>query len=146
MLISFLKRFRKLKSTYYLFLGKATALPLHNRWYRVFPPTPAIVLKTNFVHGMLCWLQRTLLQLTLLLHFLVETGQMVLSMICINMTIIHHTTSTSGATNLYDSTFFFMTSDYNVYKVLDNNGGAAYNGAEPTSTQVTPLLHWWICH
>ena len=43
-------------------------------------------------------------------------------------------TTTSGATNLYDSTFHFMTSDYRVYKVLDNNGGTAYNGAEPTST------------
>ena len=49
------------------------------------------------------------------------------------------TTSTSGATNLYDSTFFFMTSDYNVYKVLDNNGGAAYNGAEPTDTSNSPV-------
>ena len=49
------------------------------------------------------------------------------------------TTSTSGATNLYDSTFFFMTSDYNVYKVLDNNGGAAYNGAEPTDTSNSPF-------
>ena len=42
-------------------------------------------------------------------------------------------TSTSGASNLYDSTFYFMTSDYRVYKVLDNNGGTAYSGSEPTS-------------
>ena len=48
-------------------------------------------------------------------------------------------TTTSGATNLYDSTFHFMTSDYRVYKVLDNNGGTAYNGAEPTSTSSTPF-------
>mgnify|MGYP001270553222 FL=1 len=40
---------------------------------------------------------------------------------------------TSGATNLYQSTFFFRTSDNRVYKVLDNNGGTAYSGSEPTS-------------
>ena len=48
-------------------------------------------------------------------------------------------TTTSGATNLYDSTFHFMTSDYRVYKVLDNNGGIAYSGAEPTSTVSSPF-------
>ena len=42
-------------------------------------------------------------------------------------------TTTSAATNLYDSTFFFRTSANRVYKVLDNNAGAAYSGAEPTS-------------
>ena len=41
--------------------------------------------------------------------------------------------ATSGATSLYQSTFFFRTSDNRVYKVLDNNGGTAYSGAEPTS-------------
>jgi len=41
--------------------------------------------------------------------------------------------ATSGATNLYQSTFFFRTSDNRVYKVLDNNGGTAYSGSEPTS-------------
>ena len=47
-------------------------------------------------------------------------------------------TTTSGATNLYDSTFYFMTSDYKVYKVLDNNGGTNYSGAEPSSTSTAP--------
>ena len=42
-------------------------------------------------------------------------------------------TSTSGSSNLYDSTYYFLTSDYRVYKVLDNNDGAAYSGSEPTS-------------
>ena len=41
--------------------------------------------------------------------------------------------ATSGATSLYQSTFFFRTSDNRVYKVLDNNGGTAYSGSEPTS-------------
>ncbi len=48
-------------------------------------------------------------------------------------------TSTSGSSNLYDSTFYFMTSDYNVYKILDNNGGAAYSGSEPSSTSSSPF-------
>jgi len=48
-------------------------------------------------------------------------------------------TATSGATNLYDSTFYFMTSDFRVYKVLDNNGGTAYSGTEPTSTANAPF-------
>jgi len=47
--------------------------------------------------------------------------------------------STSGATNLYDSTFFFRTSENRVYMVLDNNAGAAYSGTEPTSESNTPL-------
>ena len=50
-----------------------------------------------------------------------------------------NTTATSAATNLYDSTFYFMTSDFRVYKVLDNNAGAAYSGAEPTSTSNSPV-------
>ena len=48
-------------------------------------------------------------------------------------------TATSGATNLYDSKFYFMTSDHRVYKVLDNNDGAAYSGTEPTSTSTSPF-------
>ena len=48
-------------------------------------------------------------------------------------------TSTSGASNLYDSTFYFITSDFRVYKVLDNNGGTAYSGSEPTSESTSPF-------
>ena len=48
-------------------------------------------------------------------------------------------TTTSGATNLYAGTYYFMTSDYRVYKVLDNNGGVAYSGSEPTSETSTPF-------
>jgi len=47
--------------------------------------------------------------------------------------------ATSGATNIYDSTFYFMTSDYRVYKVLDNNGGTAYSGSAPTSESTAPF-------
>ena len=48
-------------------------------------------------------------------------------------------TTTSGATNLYAGTYYFMTTDYRVYKVLDNNGGVAYSGAQPTSETSTPF-------
>jgi hypothetical protein len=48
-------------------------------------------------------------------------------------------TTTSGATNLYAGTYYFMTADYRVYKVLDNNGGVAYSGSEPTSETSTPF-------
>jgi len=41
--------------------------------------------------------------------------------------------SQSGATNLWDSTFFFRTSDNRVYKVMNNNGNVGYSGPEPTS-------------
>ena len=47
--------------------------------------------------------------------------------------------ATSGATTLYQSTFFFRTADNRVYKVLDNNGGTAYSGSEPTSESTTPF-------
>ena len=48
-------------------------------------------------------------------------------------------TSTSGSSDLFDSTFYFMTSDYRVYKVLDNNAGAAFSGSEPTSESTSPV-------
>jgi len=48
-------------------------------------------------------------------------------------------TSTSGASNIYDSTFYFMTTDFRVYKVLDNNSGTAYSGSAPTSESTSPF-------
>ena len=46
----------------------------------------------------------------------------------------------SGATNLFDSTFYFVTSAYRVYKVLDNNNNSAFTGGtEPTSTASAPF-------
>ena len=47
-------------------------------------------------------------------------------------------TSNSGATTLFDSTFYVLTTARNVYKCLDNNGGATSTD-EPTgvSTSVT---------
>ena len=95
------------------------------------------------------------------MQFLVETGSTGTTYDMYEHNISSANTSTSGASNLYDSTFYFVTSDYRVYKVLDNNGGTAYDGAEPTSTShhllnlVDMLLnictysttrHWKICN
>ena len=45
-------------------------------------------------------------------------------------------TSTSGASTLFDATFYVLTSANRVYKVLDNNNGAAVSD-EPTATTNT---------
>ena len=55
-------------------------------------------------------------------------------------------TSSSGATNLYDSSFYFKTSAHNVYKVLFNGdnaqtGASAIGGTEPTGTGPAPFFH-----
>ena len=47
-------------------------------------------------------------------------------------------TADSGATQLFDATFYVLSSDNNVYKVLDNNGGAA-STVEPTGTSTSVL-------
>ena len=44
-------------------------------------------------------------------------------------------TANSGATNLYDSTFYVLTSNNDVYKCLDNNGNSVVTaGNEPSGT------------
>ena len=47
-------------------------------------------------------------------------------------------TANSGATTLHDATFYVLTTDRNVYKVLDNNSNAA-STVEPTGTSTTVL-------
>jgi hypothetical protein len=47
-------------------------------------------------------------------------------------------TSNSGASNLFDSTFYVISSSYNVYKCLDNNSNAA-STVEPTGTSTSVL-------
>ena len=42
----------------------------------------------------------------------------------------------SGATNLFDSTFFVMNSSFAVYKVIENDGATA-STVEPTSTSIS---------
>ena len=47
-------------------------------------------------------------------------------------------TANSGATSLFDATFYVMSSTFNVYKCLDNNGDAA-STVEPTGTSTSIL-------
>ena len=47
-------------------------------------------------------------------------------------------TSTSGATTLFDSTFYVLTAARNVYKCLDNNGGATATD-EPTGVSTSVI-------
>jgi hypothetical protein len=47
-------------------------------------------------------------------------------------------TATSGASTLWASTFYVVTSDYNVYKVISNNGGAN-SKLMPTGTSTSIL-------
>ena len=47
-------------------------------------------------------------------------------------------TANSGATTLFDSNFYVLTDDFNVYKCLDNNSGAN-STVEPTGTSTSIL-------
>ena len=47
--------------------------------------------------------------------------------------------SDSGATNLYDATFYVMNSSFDVYKCIDNNGGAA-STVEPSGNKSTSVF------
>jgi len=47
-------------------------------------------------------------------------------------------TSDSGASNLFDATFYVVSSTYNIYKCLDNNSGAT-STVEPTGTSTNIL-------
>ena len=55
-------------------------------------------------------------------------------------------TTTSGATNLFDSTYYFVTDEFKVYKVLDNNGGTGIQGwfNWAYNNSVRPFLLWWL--
>ena len=127
-------------STYYLFLGKATAFSSTTTGGTVSsPPTPADSPEDEFRawDAMLAAKNISSTDITFALPRRNWANGTVYDMYQHNYSAT--TTATSAATNLYDSTFYFMTSDYRVYKVLDNNAGAAYNGAEPTSTSNSPV-------
>ena len=127
-------------STYYLFLGKATGFTSSTTGGTdSSPPTPADSIKDEAF----AWdsmLGAKLISSTDIKNSIPRRNWA-------NGTIYDmyehdisaSNTSTSGSSNLYDSTFYFVTSDYRIYKVLDNNGGAAYDGAEPTSESSTPF-------
>ena len=129
------------KSTYYLFVGKATAYTSGTTGGSdSSPPTPSdSPTDTEFYawDSMLAAKNVTSSDITYAIPRRAWANGTTYDMYDDN--ISSSSTTTSGASNLYDSTFYFMTSDYRVYKVLDNNGGTAYSGAEPTSTSTSPF-------
>ena len=94
---------------------------------------------------MICYQLRRLQVQTLLLQYLEETGQQVQYTITTDTTTETSTqwitaiTSDSGASNLFDATFYVMNSTYDVYKCIDNNGGAA-STVEPTGNKSTSVF------
>ena len=123
------------KSSYYLFIGKSTAYTTATTTGSdSSPPTPAdAVGETEYYawDSMLGAKSIGSADVTYALPRRNWTNGTIYDMYKHN--ISSASTSTSGASNLYDSTFYFLTSDNRVYKVLDNNSGAAYSGSEPTS-------------
>jgi len=127
-------------STYYLFLGKATGFTSSTTGGTdSSPPTPADSIKDEAF----AW--DSMLGAKLIsssdIQYSIPRRNWANSTIydMYEHDISASNTSTSGSSNLYDSTFYFVTSDYRVYKVLDNNSGTAYSGSEPTSTSNSPF-------
>ena len=57
-----------------------------------------------------------------------------------NISSTNPSTSTSQ-TNLFNSKFYFVTSEFRAYKVLDNNNNADMSGTEPTDTSDGIFVH-----
>ena len=128
------------KNLYYLFLGKATAFTSGTTGGSdSSPPTPGDnpVDESRAWDSMLAAKNITSSDITFAIPRRNWSNGSNFDMYEHNITASNQTTS--SASNLYDSTFYFVTSDFNVYKVLDNNGGTAYSGAEPTSTSTSPF-------
>ena len=127
-------------STYYLFLGKATAFSSTTTGGSdSSPPTPITGPQDEFRawNSMLGAKKITSSDVKISLVRRNWSNGTVFDMYKHNYSSSN--TSTSGASDLYDSTFYFMTSDFRVYKVLDNNGGSAFSGSEPTSESTSPF-------
>ena len=122
-------------SVYYLFIGKATAFTSSTTTGSdSSPPTPAdSVGETHFYawDSMLAAKKITSSDISFAIPRRNWSNGTVFDMYKHN--ISSSNTATSGASNLFDSSFHFMTSDFRVNKVLDNNGGTAFSGSEPTS-------------
>ena len=121
-------------NAYYLFIGKATAFTSSTTTGSdSSPPTPAdSVGEVQYYawDSMLAAKKITSSDIQFAIPRRNWTNGTVYDMYKHN--ISSSNTATSGASNLFDSTFYFMTSDFRVYKVLDINGGSAYSGSEPT--------------
>ena len=128
------------KSVYYMLLGKATPFTsATSGGTDSSPPTPADDITSEFY----TWDQTIAgkniasSDVTFALPRRDWTNSTIYDMYEDN--ISSSNLSSSGAANIYDSTFFFRTSDNRIYKVLDNNSGVAYSGSEPTSESTSPF-------
>ena len=127
-------------STYYLFIGKSMPFTSGTTGGTdTAPPTPADSVSNEFYS----WD-------SMLAAKKIASGDVTNAAVRYNWTngtiydryddaVSASNTTSTGASSLYQGKFYFMTTDQNVYKVLNNNGGAAFSGSEPTSTSTTPF-------
>ena len=128
------------KSTYYLFIGKATPFTSGTSGGSdTSPPTPADAVSNEF-YRYDSMLAAKLITSSDVSHALPRVNWA-------NSTVFDRyddqvtssNTTTSGASSIYQGNFYFLTSTNKVYKVLNNNGGTAFSGSEPTSTSTSPF-------
>ena len=114
-------------TTYYLFIGKATAYTTATTGGSdSAPPTPAdAVGETEFYawDSMLAAKKIPSTDITFAIPRRNWVNGTTYDMY--EHDVSSSNTSTSGASNLYDSTFYFVTSAFRVYKFLDKNGGVS---------------------
>ena len=128
------------KSTYYLFIGKATPFTSGTSGGSdTSPPTPADAVSNEFYRydSMLAAKLITSSDVSNALPRVNWANSTVFDRYDDQVTSSN--TTTSGASSIYQGNFYFLTSTNKVYKVLNNNGGTAFSGAEPTSTSTSPF-------
>ena len=128
------------KSTYYLFIGKSMPFTSGTTGGTdAAPPTPADSVSGEF-YSWDSMIGAKNIPSTDISNALPRTNWVNNTIYDMyDDTISASNTTTSSASSLYQGNFYFMTSTQNVYKVLDNNGGTAYSGSEPTSTSTSPF-------
>ena len=127
-------------STYYLFLGKSMPFTSGTSGGTdTSPPTPADSVSNEFYlwDSMLGAKKITSSDISFAIPRVNWANSTVFDMY--DDTVSSSNTTASGASSIYGSNFYFMTSNKDVYKVLDNNAGAAFSGSEPTSTSTAPF-------
>ena len=127
-------------STYYLFIGKSLPYTTGTTGGSdSSPPTPADSVSGEFYNwdAMLAAKKIATTDVSFALTRVNFSNGTIYDMY--DDTISSSNTTTSGASSLYAGNFYFITSTNNVYKVLDNNGGTAYSGSEPSNTGTTPF-------
>ena len=127
-------------STYYLFLGKPMPFTTGTSGGTdTDPPTPADAISNEFYlwDSMLGAKKITSSDISFALPRVNWANSTVFDMY--DDRVSSSNTTASGASSIYGSRFYFMTSNKDVYKVLDNNAGAAFSGSEPTSTSTSPF-------